>query len=130
MSMESRPKPAVVGVSKKMIVVIVVMLVVILVPAVLVSMPLSKVVVTVMNMNTARYVTVYLDVGGAADGYYDLSVPPGEEREISCPVRSGTHDIYAFYWFSGEDYYHRTILESYEVSMFETEEIEIELVQS
>ena len=130
MSMGSRPKPAADYVSKRMIAAIVVMLVVILVPAVLVSMPLSKVVVTLTNTDVASRVTVYLYVRGTADDLPDLQLSPRQEVVMSFDVRPGTHDMYVYYWFSDEDYYHRTILESFEVSIFETEEIEIELVQS
>jgi len=70
--MGSKPKGVADGVSKKMLIVIIVMLAIILLPATMMSLPFSRVVFTVSNMDTRRSVSVTMTVCDANDGYFDF----------------------------------------------------------
>ncbi len=108
-------------------VVIIAMLVIILLPATMVSLPLSKMVITVSNAGAEKLVTVSIIVYGADDGYFDFILMPGDERAVTCPIKTGTYDVRIRYWFSGEENYDQRIWESYSVYPFETEKAKFNL---
>jgi len=124
--MSSKPKQGAEGVSKRMTVVIIAMLAIILLPVTLVSLPLSKIVFTVTNMDGTG-VSVTITVYDASDGYFDFVLAPDEGTTVSCTVTAGTHDVYLRYWFSDDQYYGNSTWTSYSVSLFETEQVKFEL---
>lgn len=124
--MDPKPKRGADGVSRGVMLVIIALLVIILLPATMVSLPLSKIVVTVTNMDQ-RGVTVYITVYDTSDGYFDFVLTAGEEHTISCVVAAGTHEVYLRYMFSDEMYYGHSSTTSYSVMPFETEHMAFDL---
>ena len=132
--MYSRPKAAADGVSKMMLIVIVAMLAIILFPAILVSVPFSKVVITITNVDTAHSVTGYLSIHAADYGTSIITLMPGDERVLSYPLKAGTYDISMYYTFQNtfqndSQYNGGTFMTTVSVLMFETEEVHIELAR-
>lgn len=128
--MGSQPKAVSDGVSKKMLIVIIAMLAIILLPAILVSVPFSKVVITITNTDTEYSVTGHLSVYGAYYGSNEILLMPGEERVLSYSLKAGTYDVYLYYSFlNGSYFYDRSFRTPVSVSMFETEEVRIELAK-
>lgn len=130
MLMDSTPKAVSDGVSKKMLIVIIAMLAIILLPAILVSVPTSKVVITITNADTVYSVTGYLSVYGANYDINEILLMPGDERVLSYSLKAGTYDVYIYYSFQNESqYYGRSFSASVSLSMFETEEVQIDLAR-
>ena len=128
--MGSTPKAVSDGISKKMLIVIIAMLAIILLPAILVSVPTSKVVITITNADTVYSVTGYLSVYGANYDINEILLMPGDERVLSYSLKAGTYDVYIYYSFQNESqYYGRSFSASVGLSMFETEEIQIDLAR-
>jgi hypothetical protein len=130
MLMGSTPKAVSDGISKKMLIVIIAMLAIILLPAILVSVPTSKVVITITNADTVYSVTGYLSVYGANYDINEILLMPGDERVLSYSLKAGTYDVYIYYSFQNESqYYGRSFSASVSLSMFETEEVQIDLAR-
>jgi hypothetical protein len=130
MLMGSQPKTVSDGVSKKMLIVIIAMLAIILFPAILVSVPFSKVVITITNVDTVYPVTGYLSLYAADYGTSIITLMPGDERVLSYPLKAGTYDISMYYTFQNDSQYNGgTFMTTVSVSMFETEEVHIELAR-
>jgi len=120
--------PRGVRVSKRMFVVLAAMLLVILLPTVLVSLPMSKIVVTFTNMEDTQAAHLRITIWGVC--YFPLNLDPGESSEVARTVSMGTYEVYVGYWFDfGNQSYYCEYDRSYScsVSMFETEEMEFEL---
>jgi uncharacterized protein (DUF2141 family) len=122
----AKPKGVVDGVSRRVMLVIIAMLAIILLPATMVSLPLSKMVITVSNMEQ-RGVSVLITVYDASDGYFDFFLSAEEEHTVSCTVTAGTHEIYLRYVFSDDQYYGNYVSRSYSVLPFETEYVVFDL---
>jgi hypothetical protein len=131
MLMGSNPKAISDGVSKKMLAVIIAMLAIILLPVTVVSVPLSKMVITITNTDTEDSVTGYLSVHGANYGSNEILLTPGDERVLSYSLKAGTYDVYIYYSFQTEQQYNgsRSFSASVSLSMFETEEVQIDLAR-
>jgi len=128
--MDSTPKAVSDGISKKMLIVIIAMLAIILLPAILVSVPTSKVVITITNADTVYSVTGYLSVYGANYDINEILLMPGDERVLSYSLKAGTYDVHIYYSFQNESqYYGRSFSASVSLSMFETEEVQIDLAR-
>ncbi len=129
--MGSQPKAVSDGVSKKMLIVIIAMLAIILLPVIMISVPLSKVVITITNTDTEDSVTSYLSIYGADYGSNEIILMPGDKRVLSYSLKAGTYDVYIYYSFqNGQQYYGgRSFSTSVSLSMFETEEVRIELAK-
>lgn len=129
--MGSTPKAVSDGVSKKMLIVIIAMLAIILLPVTVVSVPLSKMVITITNTDTEDSVTGYLSVYGANYGSNEILLTPGDERVLSYSLNAGTYDVYIYYSFQNEQQYYggRSFRASVSLSMFETEEVQIDLAR-
>ena len=120
--------PRGVRVSKRMFVVLAAMLLVILLPTVLVSLPMSKIVVTFTNMEDTQAAHLRVTIRGVC--YFPLNLDPGESSESVRTVSMGTYEVYVRYWFDfGNQSYYCEYGRTYpcSVSMFETEEVELEL---
>ncbi|MCJ7464514.1 MAG: hypothetical protein MUO81_07205 [Thermoplasmata archaeon] len=118
------------GISKKMLIVIIAMLAIILLPAILVSVPTSKIVITITNADTVYSVTGYLSVYGANYDINEILLMPGDERVLSYSLKAGTYDVHIYYSFQNESqYYGRSFSASVSLSMFETEEVQIDLAR-
>ena len=116
------------GVSKRMLTVITAMLAIILLPATVVSVPTSKVVITICNTDTTYSVTCHLSVYGVNDGGHDFILMPEDERVLSYSVKAGTYDIYISFTFENDPpYSYRSFGTSVSVSIFETEQVPIDL---
>lgn len=113
------------GVSRRMTAVIVAMLLIILLPATMMSLPLSKIAVTVSNMEDDSPVSVDLRVYDSDDGYFSFVLEPGQDRTVTCTVTAGTHGIHVYYNFPSSQYYGHSVSESCSVSLFETEHVGI-----
>lgn len=113
-------------VSKRMAVVIVMMLLVIMVPVALVGLPMSKIVVTVTNMDSQTNVHVVVSVSDAPDGQSSFDLGPEEPRTVSFTVAVGRHGVNVWYTYEGQ-WYARHEAESCGVSLLETEEAEFSL---
>ena len=129
MSAESKPKPAADGVSKRMIVVIIAMLAVILVPAVVSTIPTCRLIITATNMDTENQATCELWSIGGDYATSMISIDPGEEHVWTYHLMPGTYYVHMYYWFEDQNYSGRSFYESVELSMFETETIEVELAK-
>lgn len=130
MLMSSTPKAVSDGISKKMLIVIIAMLAIILLPAILVSVPTSKIVITITNADTVYSVTGYLSVYGANYDINEILLMPGDERVLSYSLKAGTYDVHIYYSFQNESqYYGRSFSASVSLSMFETEEVQIDLAR-
>jgi hypothetical protein len=132
MLMGSQPKTVSDGASTKMLIVIIAMLAIILLPAIVVSVPFSKVVITITNADTEDSVTAHLSVYGTNYGNNEIFLMPGNERVLSYPLKAGTYDVYIYYLFQNvfqndSQYYGRSFSTSVSVSIFETEEVEVTL---
>jgi len=128
--MGSQQKAVSDGVSKKMLIVIIAMLAIILLPAIVVSVPFSKVVITITNADTEYSVTGYLSVYGANYDINEILLMPGDERVLSYSLKAGTYDVYIYYSFQNESqYYGRSFSASVSLSMFETEDVQIDLAR-
>lgn len=128
--MSSTPKAVSDGISKKMLIVIIAMLAIILLPAILVSVPTSKIVITITNADTVYSVTGYLSVYGANYDINEILLMPGDERVLSYSLKAGTYDVHIYYSFQNESqYYGRSFSASVSLSMFETEEVQIDLAR-
>jgi hypothetical protein len=116
------------AVSKKMLIVISAMLAIILLPAIVVSVPTSKVVITIYNSDATYSVTCYLSVYGVNDGGHDFILMPEDERVLSYSVTAGRYDIYISFTFENDPpYSYRSFGTSVSVSIFETEQVPIDL---
>ncbi|MBE3043858.1 hypothetical protein IMZ48_15040 [Candidatus Bathyarchaeota archaeon] len=131
MLMGSKPKAVSDGVSKKMLIVIVAMLAIIMLPVIVVSVPFSKVVITITNTDTEYSVTGHLGVYGAGYGSNEILLTPGDERVLSYSLKAGTYDVYLYYSFENEQQYYggRSFSKSVSLSMFETEDVQIDLAR-
>ena len=129
--MGSKPKAVPDGVSKKMLIVIIAMLAIILLPLIIVSVPLSKVVITITNRDTEDSVTGYLSVYGTNYINNDILLMPGDERVLSYSLKAGTYDVHIYYSFQNEQQYYggRSFSTSVSLSMFETEEVQVDLAR-
>ena len=129
----SKPKSAIDGTSRRMKVAIIAMLVLILLPSMMMSLPLSKIVITVSNMDARRTASGYLDLHGAGGGFVDFDLLPGQELTISFQVGAGTHDVRLQYWYAENQssvVYGQQIQESYSLWPFETEAVKFNLAIS
>ena len=112
-----------------MLLVITVVLLFLLLPATVVGVPVSKIVITVTNTNPGEVLWGGISARGA--GYHDtsLNLYPGESQVISWTVNMGTYEITANYvLYDGTNFYqnyqnHWTV----KVSLFETETLTINL---
>ena len=129
MSMWSRPKPPADGVSKRMVVVIVALLLVIIVPAAVLSLPLSKVVVTISNDDPVRAVEGHFSVFGVAS-YVEFTLQAGQEREWTYTLSSGNYEVYVSYIYPAMGSYYDYTWASFTVSFMGTEEVQIGLTYS
>ena len=127
--MGSQPKPGPGGVSKGMIAVIIAMLAIILVPAAVFSLPTSRLVVTVTNMDTEDAVTCRLNVYGGSYRSSEIFLVPGEEHVWSYSLKPGSYEVYMHYWFESEDYYWRSYSQTVNLSIFLTTEVKVGLVE-
>jgi hypothetical protein len=128
--MGSQPKAVSDGVSKKMLIVIIAMLAIILLPVIAVSVPFSRVVITITNTDTEDPVTGHLNVYGAHYGSNEILLMPGEERALSYSLKAGTYAVYMYYSFQNDSQYNfRSFSTSVSVSIFETEEVQIDLAK-
>ena len=127
--MGSKPKAVSGEVSKKMLIVIVGMLAIILLPVIIVSVPFSKVVITITNTDTQESVTGYLSVNAGSYGSSEIILMPGDERVLSYCLKAGTYYVFIYYSFENEHQYYggRSFSTSVSLSMFETEEVQIDL---
>lgn len=125
----SKPKAAADGVSKKMLIVIVAMLAIILLPAVISSMPLSKMVITITNADTEDRATCYLSVYGANLDNKEIVLMPGDEQVLSYSLKAGTYEVHVYYSFQDEQYYGRSFGTTVSMTMFETEHVDITLTK-
>lgn len=122
--MASQKKDAEGAVSKRMKLVIVVILLFILLPATVMSLPLSTIEVTVTNLDSDKGLSVHITVHDAEDGYFSAYLLPGEQETFSCTVNAGTHQITGQYWPDGGGYYYGSSLSaSCSVWPFETESV-------
>ena len=115
------------GLSKGVKVVITAMVLIIILPATIMSLPLSKLVVTIYNQDDSRSVTVTAYINGADNGYFNFVLAAGGESTVTCSVSAGTHDINVHYWYADDPYYGNSIRDSYTLWPFETEEVRIGL---
>jgi len=131
MLMGSKPRAVSGEVSKKMLIVIVGMLAIILLPVIIVSVPFSKVVITITNTDTQESVTGYISVYGTNYINNDVLLLPGDEQVLSYSLKAGTYHVYIYYSFQNEQYYYggRTFSTYVSLSMFETEEVQIDLAR-
>jgi hypothetical protein len=128
MLMGSQTKAAADGVSKKMMIVIAAMLAIILLPVTVVSVPTSKVVITIYNTDTTYSVTCHLNVYGVDHGSKEFILVPEDERVLSYSLMAGTYDIYISYSFENDPPYNfRSFGTSFSVSIFETEVVLVDL---
>ena len=115
-------------VSKRMKIVIIILLLIVLVPASVVALPLSKVEITLRNLETEDGVNVMVSVSGADDGYFDLFIEPLGDETVSCYVHAGSHGIRVQYYYPGDQYYYyRSIYESVTSWPFGSESLSISL---
>ena len=124
--MDRRPKARTRGMSKRMAVVMILMLLVIIVPVALVGLPMSKIVVTVTNMDSQSNVHVAVSVSDAPDGQNSFDLGPEESRTVSFTVAVGRYGVNVWYTYEGQ-WYARLQAESCGVSLLETEEAEFRL---
>lgn len=117
------------GMSWKMIAVIVAMLLVIIVPAAVMTLPLSKVVITLTNLDTMRSVDGHLSVFGVAS-YVQFSLEAGEEREWTYTLSAGSYSVNVNYLYPGVDSYYDYTWRSFTVSFMGTEEVNVYLQYS
>ena len=130
MLMGSQTKTSSDGVSKRMLIVIIAMLAIILLPVTVVSVPTSKVVITITNADSEDSVICHLSVYGVDYGGNEILLTPGDERVQSYSLKAGTYDIYVSYTFqTDQQYYFRSFGTSFNVSIFETEEVQIDLAK-
>jgi hypothetical protein len=129
MLMGPQPKTVSDGVSKKMLIVIVAMLAIILLPATLVSVPFSRIVITITNADTEDQVTGHLSVYGADYGSDEIVLLPGDERVLSYSLKAGTYQVYIYYSFQNDQYYGRSFGTTVSLAMFETEEVGVTLTK-
>lgn len=125
--MGSQPRATSDGVSRRMLVAIIAMLAIILLPAIVVSVPLSKVVITITNSETSYSATCYLSVYGTNYANSQIVLLPGDDIVLSYTVMAGTYQVYVYYSFLSEQYYGRSFSTIVSLSIFETEEVEVTL---
>jgi len=127
--MGPQPKAVSDDVSKRMLMVIIAMLAIILIPVTVASVPSSKLVITITNADT-DLVTGYLSVYGADHRSVEILLMPGDERVLSYSLKAGTYQVYIYYSFQNDSgYYGRPYSTTVSVSMFETEEVHVELAR-
>jgi hypothetical protein len=116
------------GPSSRMKLAIILMLLIILLPSMLVSLPLAKIVVIVTNTDTSNGVTVSGYVEGASDGYFYFNLIPGDDYTLTYHVRPGTHYISIHYTYPDEGYYGNSLGDSSTVWPFQVDEVRFNLV--
>jgi hypothetical protein len=124
--MGSQPRGPPGAVSKRMLVVIVLMLLVIIVPVTLVGLSMSKIMVTVTNMDSQSYVQVVVWVSHAPDGHSSFDLGPEEARAVSFTVAVGSYTVDVDYRYLDQGWYQGQT-KSCGVSLLETEEAEFRL---
>ncbi len=123
----SQPKAISDGVSRRMLIAIIAMLAIILLPVIVASVPLSKVVVTITNSETDLSATCHLSVYGTNYANSEMVLEPGEEIGLSYTVMAGTYQVFVYYSFLSEQYYGRSFSTTVSLSIFETEKVEVTL---
>lgn len=125
--MGSQPKAISDGVSRRMLIAIIAMLAIILLPVIVASVPLSKVVITITNSDTDYSATCYLSVYGTNYANSQMVLEPGEEIVLSYTVMAGTYQVFVYYSFLSEQYYGRSFSTTVSLSILETEKVEVTL---
>ena len=123
----SGPKAPPGGVSKRMLVVIVLMLMVIVVPVAVIGLPMSKIVVTITNVDDQSYTYVYFRMWGVVDEFDTFFMDPEEVIVFEYRVAIGDYYISVSVDFYGENYTYQMVTRSGSVSLFETEQVTLTL---
>ena len=111
------------GVSSAMKIVIAMMLLIVLLPTVMVSLPLAKMVVVVYNDDGNLSVSGSVYIHG--DYIDNFAIPPGNHKEVTRFVSSGDQELRIFYHFEEPNSYSTSISKSCTVWPLGTEEITV-----
>jgi hypothetical protein len=114
--------------SSRMKLAIILMLLIILLPAMFVSLPVSKIILIITNIDSTDGVTVSGHVEGTSEGYFYFYLLPGDDYTLAYQVRPGTHDISIHYTYPNEGYYGNNLWDSSTVWPFQVDEVHINLV--
>jgi hypothetical protein len=118
------------NISFRMKVGVILMLLAILLPSTILTLPVSKILVTVVNADGRPIHNVRVYLGGYSDEYFSVdSLQQGYERSGSFHVRPGTHLIRIIYdcEVAEYSYYPNEVWGSYTLLPFETQDKEFDL---
>jgi hypothetical protein len=110
---------------------VILMLLAILLPSAILTLPVSKILVTVVNADGRPIQNVHVYLGGYSDEYFSVeSLLQGEVRSGSFHVRPGTYLIRIIYdcEVAEYSYYPNEVWGSYTLLPFETEDKKFDLL--
>lgn len=128
--MSSQPKLGTDKVSKKMIIVIVALFLIILVPATVMTIPLSTIKLTITNTDPSRSVVGDFSIYGIGVSYVAFTLNAGETEEWTYRAAAGSHTLMVHYLYSGPDDYYDYRAVSIHVPFAGTEEVQVNLEYS
>jgi hypothetical protein len=128
--MGSQPRPGANRISKKMIIVIVAMLLVILVPATVMTIPLSTIELSITNTDPSRSVVGDYSIQGIGLSYVAFSLNAGETEEWTYKAAAGSHTLRVHYLYSDPDTYYDYRSVRIDIPFAGTEEVQVNLVYS
>lgn len=111
------------GLSSGMKIIIAVMLLIVLLPSVMMSLPLAKIVVAVYNDDDIASVSGSVYIHG--DYMDNFAIGPGNHAEFSYFVSSGDHELRIYYHFEEPNSYSTSTTRTYSVWPLGTEEITV-----